>query len=174
MWVVIDEFPEYEISETGQVRSNRIPSDGRKNRLKPQHLMAGFVNTLGYHSVMLRLPGETKPHRRSVHRLVALAFIPNPLGLSDVAHNDGNPSNNNKENLRWATHQENQMDMRKHGTMQDGEKSNTCKITTQIALDIRTKAQELGRGSGVLLAKEYGLSTAQISRIVSGRRWAHL
>ena len=43
----------------------------------------------------------------SVHRLVAEAFLPNPLGLRDVDHIDGNRSNNRVENLRWVSHKEN-------------------------------------------------------------------
>ena len=49
------------------------------------------------------------PYREgcSIHRLVAEAFIPNPLGLRDVDHIDGNKSNNRVENLRWVSHKEN-------------------------------------------------------------------
>ena len=51
----------------------------------------------------------TIPYRKdcSIHRLVAEAFIPNPLGLRDVDHIDGNKSNNRVENLRWVSHKEN-------------------------------------------------------------------
>lgn len=51
----------------------------------------------------------TIPYRKdcSIHRLVAEAFIPNPLGLRDVDHIDGNRSNNRVENLRWVSHKEN-------------------------------------------------------------------
>ena len=44
---------------------------------------------------------------KAVHRLLAECFIPNPLGLSDVDHIDGNRANNKLDNLRWVTHGDN-------------------------------------------------------------------
>lgn len=38
-----------------------------------------------------------------VNRLVAQAFIPNPAGLPEVNHKDGNKDNNSADNLEWST-----------------------------------------------------------------------
>ena len=174
MWKQIKEFPDYEVSDEGYVRSNRVPIDGRKNRLQPGHLLKQGTMKQGYKVVVLYSPGTTKRHTRTVHRLVALAFIPNPDNLSDVAHRDGKPANNAVGNLRWSTHADNQNDMRKHGTMQDGEKSCTAKLSAEQVLEIRQRAAATGRGAGIVLAKEFGVSRAQISRLIRNRRWRHL
>ena len=90
-----------------------ITSDGRVfrrypvNRKRPEKGFTGFreakLSNNGYRLVNLRGIRKTVP----VHRLVAEAFIPNPLGLRDVDHIDGNKNNNRVENLRWVSHKEN-------------------------------------------------------------------
>ena len=73
----------------------------------PEKGFTGFrevnLSNNGYRLVNLRGIRNTV----SVHRLVAEAFIPNPLGLRDVDHIDGNKTNNRVENLRWVSHKEN-------------------------------------------------------------------
>lgn len=86
-----------------------ITSDGRVfrrylvSRNHPERELTGFreVKPSEDYSGYLRLRGFL------VHRLVARAFIPNPLGLRDVDHIDGNKTNNRVENLRWVSHKEN-------------------------------------------------------------------
>lgn len=171
-WRTVEEFPEYEVSRDGQVRSWRLPIDGRKPHRPVPCLMVPFVSDMGYRAVMLLRPGTTKKYRRTIHRLVALAFLPNPEGLSDVAHQDGKPGNDWVENLRWASHASNQMDMRQHGTMQDGEKCLTAKLSAEQVEQIKAAKEIFGRGIQRVLAARSGMSTAQISRIVNGRSWA--
>ncbi|SHM46639.1 HNH endonuclease [Pseudomonas asturiensis] len=178
IWRTVSEFPHYEICEDGRLRSYRRKARSWRNPqsdIRPEPVeVPGSITSKGYVAFILRKEGSTKPHRRLAHRLVALAFIPNPSGFSDVAHNDGDPGNNCVLNLRWDTHRANQMDMRKHGTMQDGERCITAKITEAQAAEIRRRSSTEGRGVGRRLAAEFGLSPAQISRIASGTRWASL
>lgn len=71
----------------------------------------------GYRKVTLCDPGPPlKKKTFLVHRLVAQAFIPNPMGLPEVNHLDGVTDHNSAINLEWCTHRQNQEDaIRRHG-----------------------------------------------------------
>ena len=60
-----------------------------------------------YKSVKLRKNNNTKDYY--VHRLVAIAFLPNNENKPQVHHKDNNPENNNLLNLSWCTNSENQL-----------------------------------------------------------------
>ena len=87
----------YEVSSLGRVRSlDRIDEENhfRKGQIMKTNLLRGYVR------VPLRDGKKQKSYQ--VHRLVALAFIPNPDNLPQVNHKDCNPGNNNVDNLEWC------------------------------------------------------------------------
>ena len=88
----------YEVSNTGQVRSlDKYDSLGVFWIGK----LLSKLKVRGYFMVKLRKDGIQK--MCSVHRLVAQAFIPNPLGLPQINHKDEVKTNNRVENLEWCT-----------------------------------------------------------------------
>ena len=98
----------YEVSNFGRVRSlARVIrlSNGRLKPIKETVLLPHLCK--GYYAV--RLWSKGKSHFKTIHRLVAQAFIPNPEGKPQIDHIDTNTLNNNVDNLRWATGQENNM-----------------------------------------------------------------
>lgn len=94
----------YEVSNLGRVK--RVTPPGPR-------LLAGGLRG-GYRRVSIYIDGQQT--RKSIHVMVAEAFIgPRPEGMS-VCHNDGNPLNNRLDNLRYDTHSANIQDSVKHGT----------------------------------------------------------
>lgn len=69
------------------------------------HIYKPTISRFGYERVHLRVKGVNKIIH--LHRLVAMAFLPNPNGYNQINHKDGNKLNNNINNLEWCTCQEN-------------------------------------------------------------------
>jgi hypothetical protein len=104
-WRPIADFPDYEVSNQGNVRSNK---SGNWNMLKA----CNDGNKGGDYLVVSLLSYNDKRITKRVHRLVAEAFIPNLENKKDVDHLDINRQNNKVENLRWATRSENMLNTR--------------------------------------------------------------
>lgn len=94
----------YKVSNQGRVFSlTRVRSNGGKV-YKGRMLRGEYCKS--YYCVAL-LDGNGNYKLCKVHRLVAMAFIPNPENKPQIDHIDGNTKNNNVWNLRWATAKEN-------------------------------------------------------------------
>lgn len=95
-WKPIESNKNYLISSSGRVYSLKT------NKMLSQKIRS---NTSNYYYVSIRINGKVKHF--NVHRLVAEAFIENPLNKECVNHIDGNKHNNCVENLERATYSEN-------------------------------------------------------------------
>ena len=96
----------YEVSSFGRIKSlprQKITPKGGRYMTK-ETILKGFINK-GYAYVLLHK--GNKNYSRKVHRLVAQAFIPNPLEKPQVNHLDYDKTNNRVENLEWVSCQEN-------------------------------------------------------------------
>ena len=89
----------YQVSNLGRVISLNY------NKTNQQKVLKVSFDKNGYTS--LNLCKEGKIFHRTIHRLVAEAFIPNPNNYPCVNHKDENPRNNKVENLEWCTYQYN-------------------------------------------------------------------
>ena len=89
----------YQVSNCGRVRSMYFHNNHATiKRVKVLKTVTNKSNR-----VYVSLHNDGKRKNCTVHRLVACAFLPNPDQLPEVNHIDGNPSNNNVENLEWCT-----------------------------------------------------------------------
>jgi len=82
-WRQVPDMPGVYVSSSGRVKKN--------GKILKQLTQDGYKTVL----------------RKRVHRLVAMAFLPNPDGLPVVNHIDGNRSNNNVDNLEWMSYKDN-------------------------------------------------------------------
>lgn len=93
----------YQISNLGNVKRLNtflMAKNGVLKSIKERILKQNLYRN-GYPFVMLCV--NSKSRNKLVHRLVAIAFIPNPLNLPQVNHRDEVKINNYVNNLEWIT-----------------------------------------------------------------------
>ena len=146
VWKSVNDF--ISVSNQGDVKSH-----GK--------LIAGEICKNGYRRI--HVSHKRIDYKFLVHRLVAEAFIPNPLNLPVVNHIDGNKQNNCVENLEWCTCSENGKHAYKMGLHKPKRKLHDVEIDEIL--------ENKGKVSCIKLARMYGVSFQWICKIwkVGGR-----
>lgn len=148
----------YQVSNLGNVFSKR-----KKKMVK------GCVMKDGYHDVLLC---SDKQRHFKRHRLVAIAFIPNPQNKETVNHKDGNKANNCVSNLEWSTYLENNLHSinilgNKPGGRNEGHPLN--KLDSTIAKRIRDMHSKGVNIDDISI--EFGIHREHARKIINGVYW---
>lgn len=154
----------YEVKTNGQV-FNRVTG----NELTHQ------INSEGYHAIRLCIDG--KPFTTFAHRLVAIAFIPNPENKPEVNHIDGNKDNNNLSNLEWVTSKENTAHAIAMGLKWyfggKGEE-NGRSVYTEKQIREACKMMENPMNRPIMVSRVSGVDRFTLGKIKNGEIWTHV
>lgn len=153
----------YTISSDGVVMT--LPR--KKTHWRVPTKRADRVGMWGYKYLTLYKNGKSKTFK--IHRLVAIAFIPNPLNKKYVNHKNGIKTDNRVENLEWVTSKENIRHAWDTGlsTPKFGETNGYSKLTDkerrQLVFEYANKAISQSE-----LSKKYNLTQSGVSAAVRG------
>lgn len=175
IWLPVPGFEStYEVSNLGVIRSldRRVANRWGTSRPTSGTIKAHSKNSQGYHAV--HFYASSKCTKEYVHRVVAKVFVPNPLGLPQVNHIDGDKSHNAASNLEWCSGIENCAHARDTNLYQAarGEQIGGAVLTESAVIEIRALA-----ASGFMhkeLAARFGVGRKAITKVVNRQRWKHI
>lgn len=169
-WKQIPGYERYKVSEDGQIM-------GVKGNILKVHATAG-PSKGDATRYKIQLWRDCRKDTFTVHRLVAITWVPNPNNLPQVNHIDGNRYNNHYKNLEWCTSREN-MDHAYRNRLLGGSKIYGSKILSEEEVSAiknypipktNTNKQNIRQ----MLCEKYGVSLHVVKDIRSGRSWSHV
>jgi uncharacterized protein YlbG (UPF0298 family) len=174
----IPSFPDYLVSNFGRVKTKSRKLRYTHAVTKKEHfrqsserfLKVQFNNLTGYKFYQLYL--NKKMHNKTIHQLVADAFLKKDKSHDTVNHKDGNKHNNTVDNLEWCTNKYNHEHATKTGLKPKGERVGTSKLTENSVHAIKWF---LKKGvSHSELSKAFKVSRSNISQIAENKQWKHV
>lgn len=164
-WRDLVDFPGYEVSNLGKVR-NKITM--KSLRMKMISKYPGYQFHLGHTK-----SDKGKNYQRTIHRLLAKAFIPNPEDKSEVNHIDSNKMNYAISNLEWVTQSENTLHSFKNGHKKlIGNENPQTKLTSDKVRAIVILLNS--GGSMVEVRTNFQIGNTCIKNIMRGTTWSHI
>jgi hypothetical protein len=162
----------YQVSNLGRVRSLDMVLEGKnwKSSYPFEYQRSGKVlkplkKRNGYYHICLRNNG--KPKFFVIHRLVALAFIPNPNKLPCVNHKDEDKANNVVSNLEWCTQKYNSNYGTRNERLREYSINNVMRPVVQY--DMEGKVIDTFESLSDA-ANKTGIPSVDISGVCNGRR----
>lgn len=167
LWLAVSATNErYFISTMGRLLTTAWKGTNQARIMKPA------LDAQGYLRTMIMQHGRLRTVK--MHRLVALEFLPNPLGLPQVNHKNGIKHDNQTSNLEWMSAKQNSQHAENSGLRSHAGEKNAARLLTDAkVLEIRQKFKPRVY-TRPMLATEYGVTVATIKKIVSGAAWKHL
>jgi len=154
----------YKVSNFGNI--DKLPTtvhNPKGDYVQNGKRMSPFNNGKGYLVISFKVKGVKK--NSYVHRLVADAFIPNPLRKKTVNHKDGDKSNNCVSNLEWATYSENLIHATSVLGVRVNEKAHNCIIKKDEVIKI-FETYATGMYSHYDIATMFGIDHNHVYRIM--------
>jgi hypothetical protein len=161
-WAPAPGFPDYEISDHGQIRRIKAGRGARAGKV-----LSPYTKKSGHRAILIRVDGSYKHARLA--RLVCQAFVaPIPFDGAETRHRDGVPNHDHWKNLEWGTSADNKADMVRHGTRRHGEDHWSARYSDDVVASIKQRYAEgwLQRE----IAEDLGTTQGYISRVLTGRR----
>jgi hypothetical protein len=172
---MVPDYPGYCVGDDGSIWSS-VRVGGRSTYGDPWRRLAGRrkPRKTGGHIVVHRRDRSGRSIFLPVHRLVLEAFVgPCPIGM-ECCHNDGDPTNNRLENLRWDTHRANGRDASLHGVLTGkcrGESHGQSKLSEGDVAEIRRL-----RATGMsypAIARRFPAERTAVRHAAIGLTWRH-
>lgn len=163
MWKPFIEDNDYQINEFGEFMSYKH----RRPKLIKQRL-----NRFGY--PVIGISTNNKYRVFSIHRQVAIHFIPNPQNLPEVNHKNGIKTDCHFSNLEWSTRSLNVQHAYNTGLMissVQGTNQWQAKLTDNLIKEIRSYK---GLKSGKEVAKQFNIHYSSVYQIWQGKTWKHV
>lgn len=163
VWRTCPEFYWIQGSSLGRVRTiDRYVSNGKGgNRFVKGQILAPHCLNNGYMQVTFSVDGKISP--QLVHRIIASCFIPNPIGLPEVNHRNGDKTDNRLSNLEFCTHKYNMQYKEKHGV--SSAEAVGCPI---VAVNLKTW-KILRFKTQLEASRKLGISQGNIGMVILGR-----